>query len=156
MITLPFLTDETIDAETLEDRVRTEEHGAVVTFQGVVRRDRTELGEIDHLVYEAYGPMAEREFSRILKEVSTKWPQAAAVIQHRLGRVRVGETSVFIAVSSPHRGQAFEACRHAIDQIKTTVPLWKKDVCSNGKTEWSVCHHETMLLADTSVVIPQS
>jgi molybdopterin synthase catalytic subunit len=142
MMTLPFLTDDPIDAETLEDRVRTEEHGAVVTFQGVVRRDRTDIGVIDHLVYEAYVPMAEREFSRILKEVSTRWPQAAAVIQHRVGRVNVGETSVF--------------CRHAIDQIKTAVPLWKKDVCSNGKSEWTVCHHETMLLADTSVVIPQS
>jgi molybdopterin synthase catalytic subunit len=156
MSSVPLLTREPIDVETLELGIRDKEHGAVVTFQGVVRQDETDDGLIDYLHYEAYEAMAENELRRLMWEIATRWPQARLVIQHRLGRVNVGETSVFIAVSSPHRAQAFEACRHAIDQVKTNVPIWKKDVYTNGRSQWTTCHHETMLLADSSITLQQS
>ncbi len=156
MMTLPFLTADPIDVGALEQKVRRDEPDAVVTFQGVVRRDRTGQGEIDHLLYEAYEPMAQKEMARILREMKARWPRTQAVLQHRVGRVNVGETSVFIAVSSPRRAQAFEACRYAMDRIKTAVPLWKKDVYTNGGSRWTLLHHETLLVSDTAVAIPES
>lgn len=156
MITLPLLTRDPIDAGSLEERVRTTEHGAVVTFQGVVRKDRTEGGEIALLRYEAYEAMALREMTELMQELARRWPGTAAVMQHRLGDVAVGETSVFIAVSSPHRAQAFQACHFAIEGVKTRVPIWKKDVYLDGKSAWTACRHDAMLISDDIITIPES
>lgn len=157
MIQIPFLSPETINAPDLEQRVRSSATGAVVTFQGVVRGDRTKEGDIDHLFYEAYETMALKQMEWVLDALRKRWPEAEAAIQHRLGRVPVGETSVFIAVNAPKRQDAFEACRFAIDQVKARVPLWKKNVYTNGRSDWTIRPHETMLVSDQpSVSIPDS
>jgi molybdopterin synthase catalytic subunit len=136
------LSQEPIDVTASEKKVRGETFGAVVTFQGVVRRDRTDQGTIDYLFYETYGEMAEIELERIAVEVRRQWPEAALLIQHRIGRVNMGETSVLIVVTSPHRPTAFEACRWAIDALKSSVPLWKKEVYTDGSSRWTdPCKH---------------
>lgn len=157
MIQIPFLSEESINALDLEQRARSSAQGAVVTFQGVVRGDRTKEGDIDYLFYEAYESMALKQVEHVLASVRKKWPGAEAAIQHRVGRVTVGETSVFIAVNAPKRQDAFEACRFAIDQVKARVPLWKKNVYTNGRWDWTLRPHETMLVSDQpSVSIPDS
>jgi len=85
--------------------------------------------------YEAYPPMAERQMAGIEAEVRARWPVGEVALVHRLGRLGVGEISVAVAVSAPHRADAFEACRHAIDRLKEVVPIWKKDL-GPGKAEW--------------------
>lgn len=155
MIEVPFLTPEPIDADTLEERVRGAESGAVVTFQGVVSPDREGAGRLEHLVYEAYEPMALKEMALLARETRERWPLTRVLAQHRTGRVNVGETSLFIAVSSPGRSEGFEACRFVLDRIRSRVPLWKKDVFADGATRWSTRHHETMLLSDDVIEISQ-
>jgi len=104
--------------------------GAVVPFVGVVRN--TSLGHrIDYLEYHAYGAMAEREMRRIADAVRARW-NAPCAIWHRVGKLHVGEASIVVAVASPHRAAAFEACRFAIDAVKETVPIWKKEVAASG------------------------
>ena len=104
--------------------------GAVVTFLGVVR-NRSQGHDIQYLEYSAYKPMAEREMARIAEETQTRWGCACAMA-HRVGRLEIGEASIVIAVAAPHRAAAFEACRYAIDQVKETVPVWKKEVATDG------------------------
>jgi molybdopterin synthase catalytic subunit len=157
MIQIPFLSEESIDAPALEQKARSSAKDAVVTFQGVVRGDRTKEGDIDHLFYEAYESMALKQMEWIVGELRKRWPNCEAAIQHRTGRVPVGKISLFIAVSAPARQEAFDACRFAIDQVKTRVPLWKKNVYTNGKSDWLLRSHETMLVSDQpSVSIPES
>jgi molybdopterin synthase catalytic subunit len=109
--------------------------GAVVTFSGVVRNNsRGPDGQrhcVDYLEYSAYEPMALREMCRVAEGVRARWDLPCA-IAHRLGRVEIGESSVVIAVASPHRQVAFEACHWAIDELKATVPIWKKEVAQDG------------------------
>lgn len=104
--------------------------GAVITFLGVVR-NRSQGHAIQYLEYSAYKPMAEREMERIAEEVRARWGCACAMA-HRVGRLEIGEASIVIAVAAPHRGAAFEACRYAIDRVKETVPVWKKEVAVDG------------------------
>lgn len=157
MIQVPFLSQDAINAADLEQKARGSSNDFVVTFQVVVRGDRTREGEIEHLYFEAYESMAVKQMSRVLELIRSRWAGSEAAVQHRLGRVSVGDTSVFIAVSSPNRQDAFEACRFAIDQVKTRVPLWKKNVYTNGRADWTVRPHETMLVSDqASVSIPDS
>ncbi len=114
-------------------RVNRPNCGAIVTFAGVVR-GITGDEETDHLEYEAYVEMAEAMLAQIGDEIKTRWPRVEAVaIVHRVGRLEVGEPSVVIAVSSPHRGDGvFEACRYAIERLKAIVPIWKKEVLTTG------------------------
>lgn len=105
--------------------------GAMVTFAGVVRNNSQGHDDIEYLEYQAYAPMAEREMRLIADEVSARWKSPCAMM-HRVGRLQVGEASIVIAVASPHRGAAFEACRFAIDRVKETVPVWKKEVARDG------------------------
>ena len=109
--------------------------GAVVTFSGVVRdNSRGPDGQrhlVDYLEYSAYEPMALREMRRVAEQVRSRWDLPCA-IAHRLGRLGIGEASVVIAVASPHRQVAFEACHWAIDELKATVPIWKKEVAQDG------------------------
>ena len=105
--------------------------GGVVTFTGVVR-NQARGAEIDHLEYEAYAPMAEKEMRKIVDAVAARWPQVRLALAHRVGRLAIGEAAVMIAAAAPHRAEAFEACRFAIDTLKKTVPIWKKEFATSG------------------------
>jgi molybdopterin synthase catalytic subunit/molybdopterin converting factor small subunit len=128
------LSAEPLSLDAAVDEVRNERAGAIATFLGTTRvqsRGRTVM----HLEYEAYEGMAEAEMERIAGELVARYQLCAVAIHHRIGRVGIGETSVVIAVSAPHRGDALAACREAIDTLKETVPLWKKEVYEGGE-EW--------------------
>jgi len=129
------LTHQPIDSSSLTERVRRPDCGAVVTFLGTVR-DLTEGRVTVALDYEAYPTMAEKKLAEIEKETRQRWPVGEMVLVHRLGHLQVGEVSVAVAVSCPHRAQAFEACRYAIDRLKEIVPIWKKENWADGSTEW--------------------
>ena len=129
------LTREPIDYHALTESVRRPGCGAVVTFLGTVR-DLTNERVTVALDYEAYPGMAEKTMADIEADVRSRWPVGDIALIHRLGRLEVGEISVAVAVSSPHRAQAFEACRHAIDRLKELVPIWKKENWADGSTEW--------------------
>lgn len=108
--------------------------GGVATFTGVVR-NHARGHTIDHLEYEAYVPMAEKEMTKIVGQVRERWPEVVLAMSHRIGRLEIGEAAVMIAAGSPHRAEAFEACRFAIDTLKQTVPIWKKEFADEG-TYW--------------------
>lgn len=122
---------EPIRADDLIAAVRVASAGAVVTFAGTVR-DSTGGLAVTALEYEAYEPMAVRCLRRIADEVRARWPEASIAIRHRTGRLEIGEISVVIAVSSPHRRDAFDACRYAIERLKEDVPIWKKEIRRDG------------------------
>ncbi|HEV2390306.1 MAG TPA: molybdenum cofactor biosynthesis protein MoaE [Nitrososphaerales archaeon] len=110
--------------------------GAVVLFLGTVR-DNSEAGSVARIEYEVYEPMAERRLAEVEQEVKRKWPTTTGVkILHRVGGLAVGEVSVAVAVSSPHRAEAFEACRHAIETIKRDAPIWKREKLGDGSEVW--------------------
>jgi molybdopterin synthase catalytic subunit len=108
--------------------------GGIVTFEGVVR-DNARGKRIRYLVYDAYPEMAEQQMASIVAEVQSRWQTDHIAIVHRIGRLEIGECSVVVVVACPHRAEAFEACRYAIDTLKTTVPIWKKEVAEDGE-EW--------------------
>jgi molybdopterin synthase catalytic subunit len=102
-------------------------NGAVVVMSGTVR-DRTDGRAVDYLEYQAYEPMAMRVFAAIGWEIRASWPSAThVVIHHRVGKLKIGEISVLVAVGCPHRGEAFSACQYAIDTLKHQAPIWKKE-----------------------------
>jgi molybdopterin synthase catalytic subunit len=129
------LTRDSIDHHALTEQVRRNDCGAVVTFLGTVR-DLTGERVTVALDYEAYPAMAEKKMAEIEADTRSRWPVGDMILEHRLGHLEVGAISVAVAVSCPHRGQAFEACRHAIDRLKELVPIWKKENWADGKTEW--------------------
>jgi molybdopterin synthase catalytic subunit len=129
------LTQDSIDYSAITERVRRADCGAVVTFLGTVR-ELTEGRTTVALDYEAYAGMAEKMLAEIEREVRERWPIGELVMIHRLGHLEVGEVSVGVAVSCPHRSQAFEACRFAIDRLKACVPIWKKENWADGSTAW--------------------
>jgi len=137
MATLPTIDDfillvhESINANALVDHVRTGGDGAIVTFDGCVRNQSHGRRTL-YLDYEAYDAMALSKMGEIAAEMHTKFRIDRVAIAHRLGRLEIGETSVFIAVSAPHRAAAFEACRFAIDTLKHSVPIWKKEYFEDG------------------------
>ena len=106
--------------------------GAVATFVGTTRVDEGSGASVEYLEYEAYRPMADRKLEEIGAEIRDRWPVGHVAIVHRLGRVDPGEASVAIVVASPRRGPAFEASRYAIERIKEVVPIWKREVWSDG------------------------
>ncbi|MFN0071223.1 MAG: molybdenum cofactor biosynthesis protein MoaE [Chloroflexota bacterium] len=128
------IVDAPIDVTMLAETVRSDECGAVCTFLGVARlysRGR----EVVHLEYEAYPEMAEKKMAEIAREIQERWGTDRVAMVHRTGVLKIGEASVGIAVASPHRRESFEACQYAIDRLKTIVPIWKKEVWSNGE-QW--------------------
>ncbi len=128
------LVREPIEIPALLASVNDPRAGAVVLFSGTVR-EHSRGRHVEFLEYEAYEVLAEREMRRIAEDAAGRWPILRLVVVHRLGHLEVGETSVAIAVSSPHRGDAFEAGRFVIDTLKQTVPIWKKEVWGEGE-EW--------------------
>jgi molybdopterin synthase catalytic subunit len=126
------LVREPIDPRPLIQRVRAPEDGAIVTFDGFVRNQSHNRATL-YLDYEAYEAMALAKMREIGAQLHEKHRIHRVAIVHRLGRLEIGETSVFIAVSAPHRAAAFDACRFAIDTLKRTVPIWKKEVFADGE-----------------------
>jgi molybdopterin synthase catalytic subunit len=129
-----FLTDSPIDVAALLLEARASD-GALCLFVGVVRNEN-DGRRTTAIEYEAYGPMAELEMDRIAKALAEDFPSVRLRMRHRTGRLEVGEASVAIVAVSPHRSEAFAACRAAIDRIKTTVPIWKKEFHPDGSSEW--------------------
>ncbi|HTQ59379.1 MAG TPA: molybdenum cofactor biosynthesis protein MoaE [Candidatus Solibacter sp.] len=125
------LVRDPIDQDALIRYVRAAEDGAVVTFDGCVRNHSHGRATL-YLDYEAYEAMALAKLREIAEQIHEKFPIHLVAIAHRLGRLEIGETSVFIAVSSAHRPAAFDACRYAIDTLKRTVPIWKKEYFKDG------------------------
>jgi MoaE-MoaD fusion protein len=129
-----LLSEEPLSLDRVVDEVRSDEAGAIATFTGTTRvhsRGRT----VTHLDYEAYQGMAEGVMAEIAERLQDRYELCAVAIHHRIGRVGIGDTSVVIAVSAPHRQDALAACRDAIDELKQRVPLWKKEVYAGGE-EW--------------------
>jgi molybdopterin synthase catalytic subunit len=120
------VTKRPIDLEGALRQARSDSAGGTVAFIGTVR-NRSERGRVRSLEYQAYGRMAERRMKRIESEVRQKWPVKKVVMLHREGVLKIGDVSVVVVVSAEHRAEAFEACRYAIDRIKSTLPLWKKE-----------------------------
>jgi MoaE-MoaD fusion protein len=128
------LSEHPLDLDAAVREVRSDDAGAVATFVGTVRR-RSRGRTVLHLDYEAYEGMAEQVMAGIAEELTRRYQLCEIAIHHRVGRVEIGEPSVVVAVSAPHRGDALAACREAIDTLKETVPLWKKEVYEGGE-EW--------------------
>jgi molybdopterin synthase catalytic subunit len=125
------LTASRIDVAEVVTRVTGPDVGGVVTFVGTVR-DHARGRSIDHLEYEAYPEMAEREMHRIADEAAARFPGTRVAMAHRTGHLAVGEIAVVVAAAAPHRAEAFSACRFAIDTLKERVPIWKKEITSDG------------------------
>jgi len=126
------LTHDPIDVAAFLRSVQHPRAGSVVLFLGTVR-DNAKGRHVRYLEYEAYEALALRELTRVADEAATRWSLLAVAIVHRLGHLDVGEISVAVAVSAPHRREAFEAGRYAIDTLKATVPIWKKEVWDDGE-----------------------
>lgn len=129
------LTNDPIDFASLTESVRSTNAGAVVLFLGTVR-ELTQGRKTLALDYDAYPEMAQREMEKLEDRARREWPIEHVAIVHRLGKLDLGEVSVAVAVSSPHRHQAFEAARFLIDELKACVPIWKKENWEDGTTEW--------------------
>jgi molybdopterin synthase catalytic subunit len=131
---VPFLTDSPIDIAAMLRDVRAGD-GALCLFAGVVRNEN-QGQPTTAIEYEAYGPMAESEMAKIASGLAREFPEVRVRLAHRVGRLAVGETSVAIVAVSPHRAEAFAACRAAIDRVKATVPIWKKEFHPDGSSDW--------------------
>ncbi len=129
------LMTDAINYAALTESVCRPDCGGVVLFLGTVR-DQSDGHVTAALEYEAYCTMAETKLAEIEQEARRRWPVGEIALVHRLGRLAVGEVSVAAAVSCPHRAEAFEACRFAIDRLKEIVPLWKKDIGADGSGDW--------------------
>ena len=129
-----FLTHSPLDLASLLEEARPSD-GALSLFVGVVRNQNDGRPTIA-IEYEAYGTMAEEEIARIVEQLGREFPAARLLVRHRLGRLSVGDASIAIVATSPHRAEAFAACRAAIDRIKTTVPIWKKEIHPDGSSDW--------------------
>jgi molybdopterin converting factor subunit 1 len=125
------LTVDPLDARRLEAAVAHAGAGAICTFTGVVR-DHSRGESVTHLEYEAYAGMAERQMLAIAAEIAERWPDARVAMAHRTGRLEIGEASVVVSASCPHRAEAIAACRWGIDRLKESVPIWKKEFASSG------------------------
>lgn len=120
-----------LDLSELLRAVEQPSAGGLVTFSGVVR-DHHDGKRVTAISYEAYGQMAEAKMRQIAEDVCRRWPDCRVAMAHRTGKLDIGEASVLIAVSAPHRAEAFDACEYAIDTLKQIVPIWKKEAYEGG------------------------
>ena len=132
------LTTDPIDVASALKYLQSDQAGAIDLFLGVVR-DNTEDRPVDRLEYEAYNRMAISEIQKITDEAHRRWPILRYVVVHRTGTLRTGEIAVLIGITTPHRADAFDACRYIIDTIKQTVPIWKKEIFTDGES-WVNAH----------------
>jgi molybdopterin converting factor subunit 1 len=144
--TLFEVTSEPLDARRVEAAVAHSGAGAICTFTGVVR-DHSRGRSVTHLEYEAFAEMATAEMRKIAAEIAQRWPEARVAMVHRTGRLEIGEPSVVVSVSCPHRAEAIAACKWGIDRLKESVPLWKKEHAADG-TYW--------IEGDDSKLVPDS
>jgi molybdopterin synthase catalytic subunit len=131
MIPATAITTDPLDVSALIASLDSSGMGAVTSFVGLVR-DHNQGRRVLHLEYDAYEPLARRGLDRILEEANDRWPAVTMAIHHRIGRMEIGEVSVAIAAASPHRAEAFSACRYAIERIKQIVPIWKHEYFEGG------------------------
>lgn len=131
---MSYLTDAPLDVAALLAEARSSD-GGLCLFVGVVRDENAGRRTVA-IEYEAYGPMAEAEMARIAEALARDYPAAKVSMKHRVGRLSVGEPSVAIVAVAPHRADAFAACRAAIDRVKATVPIWKKEFHPDGSSDW--------------------
>ena len=129
-----FITSDPIDFAAMLKETRPSD-GGVCVFLGVVRNENDGKPTVS-IQYEAYGPMAESEMAKIARQIETRWTGVRILMRHRTGRLGIGEVSVAIVATAPHRDEAFAACRAAIDGVKTTVPIWKKEFHPDGSSDW--------------------
>lgn len=126
------ITHDVLDLQQITNKVLGDSNGAIVTFLGNTR-DHTGDRKVLYLEYEAYQPMADKMLTRVAEEMFEKWDLGGVAISHRLGKLEIGETSLIVAASSPHRKDAFDACQYSIDRIKQIVPIWKKEFFEGGE-----------------------
>lgn len=132
------LTEIPLSAQTCIDIASSEGAGAIDLFIGTVR-DHTQKRRVVRLEYEAYTPMAIAEMRKIAEQACAQWQIQGIAIHHRIGTLQIGDAAVIIAVSTPHRAAAFEACKWMIDTLKQTVPIWKKEIFEDGEV-WVAAH----------------
>lgn len=132
------ITDKPIDVQKIISAAEREDCGGLSVFLGTVR-NHSHGKEVERLEYEAYPAMAGKMIQRIIDEISERWDIRAAAVSHRTGILSIGEVAVVIAIASPHRKAAFEACQYTIDRLKEIVPIWKKEVAVDGET-WISSH----------------
>ncbi len=133
------LTHAPIDTTAVLQQVQHRQAGAVCLFLGTVR-ELTGSEVTVYLDYEAYPAMAEAKLAEVESQMRSRWPVLEAVLIHRLGRLAVGDVSVAVAACTPHRVDAFEACRYGIDTLKELVPIWKRDIAGDGQQHWVETH----------------
>lgn len=130
------ITTEVITGTEVREAVEGPDAGAVVVFLGTVRNN-TDGRPVTRLEYEAYPPMAEKKMTEIAQEIVQKWDDTLRVAMvHRTGKLEIGEVSVAVAIASPHRKDGFEACQYAMNRLKQIVPIWKREVWTDGEAEW--------------------
>lgn len=127
------VTRDPLDPQQVTDLVRRDEAGAIALFHGVVR-NHNQGRRVRYLEYDAYPSMAVKKMREVDEEIRCRWSDTVVAISHRIGRLEVGETSLLVAVSAPHRREAFAACHYAVDRIKEIVPVWKKEVWEGGES----------------------
>ncbi|HEY1354431.1 MAG TPA: molybdenum cofactor biosynthesis protein MoaE [Ktedonobacteraceae bacterium] len=129
-----IITHQPLDRAALVAAIAHPGAGGIVVFEGVVR-DNARGKQIRYLEYDVYAEMAVEQIRQIIAEARRRWDTPRVAVAHRVGRLEIGEASVIIVVATPHRHEAFEACRYIIDTLKTTVPIWKKEVATSGE-QW--------------------
>ncbi len=143
------VTQKALELQELVTFVNDPATGAIATFIGTAR-DHSEGRKVISLEYEAYPEMAERELARLGEEAGRRWKIHRIAIVHRVGSVRIGEPSVIVAVSAAHRHEALEACRFAIEELKKTVPIWKKEIFEGGEVWIGTQSGQPLNLGDKS------
>jgi molybdopterin synthase catalytic subunit len=132
------ISSEPLDIISCVGKVKNLQCGGIDIFIGTIR-NKTKEKKVVRLEYEAYEPMALKEMKKIAEYALQLWPVENILIHHRVGVLKTGDIAVIVAVSAPHREAAFDACRYAIDTLKKTVPIWKKEVFEDGE-EWVAAH----------------
>ena len=130
-----YITNDPLEDASIINLVSDNSHGATVLFKGITRNNTGDR-EVLFLEYEAYAPMAEKKMAEVAGEVREKWGIERVAMIHRIGKLEIGEVSVAVGVASPHRKDGFEACKYAMDRLKQIVPIWKREVWTDGEEEW--------------------
>ena len=132
------ITDQGIDVDALQLKLENDRAGAYAAFQGWVR-NHNEGRAVESLEYEAYGPIAVSEGKRVLAEALQRFNLLKVAAVHRVGHLEIGDCAVWVGVSAAHRGDAFDGCRYVIDELKSRLPIWKKEHYAGGDSGWINC-----------------